>query len=598
MKSCIVLFIGFCLCLVACGSHQEYPEAMQQAIRCLETNPDSARFYLSSVDSILSEEPEETRMYHALLTLRAEDKLRIQQASDSVIKPIVAYYDKQGDPAKRLEAYYMLGRVYRTLGDSPRSLQAFQQAVEISHECDRPELSGRLYEQMSYLFAYQELYSEAIQAIKVSYRIYEKHGDARGGSVSLRNMARIFDRYQQPDSMAYYYQRAYETALEAQDSIATNLILNEYISAFMDHGMIDKGAALIHRLPQEIKSKNAIALYLQGMICLHAGQLGSASMYFRKSLQQKASLDVQCEVYQQLSALCEKQGETAQALCYERESSMLKDSIAKRTQTEAIYKIHTLYNYQQIEQEKKRLLLQNEHQQKLLYLSLSILLGLGILVCWSIRRFKQYRQNVAEQEKKLVDLRIELEREKDTEQEQKHEIQKNQIQIKELELLIEAARKERDEKIETCQHLQYQITQLEISNRHIQLNMDEKALARQEKELRKQEMRQAAIYLWFHEEKHWDHVPENAPQWEELRDLIKQCFPQFIPRLHTLYPKISEVELRVCFLLKLEVPLKAFPKIMNKGNASAISNLRTRLYKKFFNKDGSASDLDKFIADL
>ena len=75
MKSCIVLFIGFCLCLVACGSHQEYPEAMQQAIRCLETNPDSARFYLSSVDSILSEEPEETRMYHALLTLRAEDKL-------------------------------------------------------------------------------------------------------------------------------------------------------------------------------------------------------------------------------------------------------------------------------------------------------------------------------------------------------------------------------------------------------------------------------------------------------------------------------------------------------------------------------------------
>lgn len=95
-----------------------------------------------------------------------------------------------------------------------------------------------------------------------------------------------------------------------------------------------------------------------------------------------------------------------------------------------------------------------------------------------------------------------------------------------------------------------------------------------------------------------DHVPENAPQWEELRDLIKQCFPQFIPRLHTLYPKISEIELRTCFLLKLEVPLKAFPKVMNKGNASAISNLRTRLYKKFFNKDGSASDLDKFITDL
>lgn len=255
MKSCITLFI--CLCLSACGFQKEYPEAMRQAIRCLETDPDSALFYLSSVDSILSEESEETRMYHALLTLRAEDKLYIRQTSDSIILPIVSYYDKQGDPAKQLEAYYMLGRVYRTLGDSPRSLQAFQQAAEISHECDRPELSGRLYEQMSYLFAYQELYSEAIQAIKVSYRIYEKHGDARGVSVSLRNIARIFDKYQQIDSMAYYYQRAYNTALIAQDSIATNLILNEYISAFMDHGMIDKGAALIHKLPQEIKKQKS-----------------------------------------------------------------------------------------------------------------------------------------------------------------------------------------------------------------------------------------------------------------------------------------------------------------------------------------------------
>lgn len=596
MKKLITLFI--CLCLSACGFQKEYPEAMRQAIRCLETDPNSARFYLSSVDSILSEEPEETRMYHTLLTLRVEDKLYIRQTSDSIIKLIVAYYDKQGDPAKQLEAYYMLGRVYRTLGDSPRSLQAFRQAAEISHECDRPELSGRLHEQMSYLFAYQELYSEAIQAIKVSYRIYEKHGDIRGVSVSLRNIARIFDKYQQIDSMAYYYQRAYKTALIAQDSIATNLILNEYISAFMDHGMIDKGAALIHKLPQEIKDKNPIALYSQGKICLHAGQLDSASMYFRKSLQQKASWDVQREVYRQFASLSEKQGDLEQALCYERKSSQLKDSIARRTQTEAIYKIHTLYNYQQIEQEKDRLLLQNERQQKLLYLSLFILLGLGILVSRGIRRFKQYRQNVVEQEKKLADLRLELEREKDSEQEQKHEIQKNQAQIKELELLIEAVRKERDEKNETCQHLQYQITQLEISNRHIQLNMDEKVLARQEKELRKQEMCQAAIYLWFHEESHWDHVPENASQWEELRDLIKQCFPQFIPRLHTLYPKISEMELRACFLLKLEVPLKAFPKIMNKGNASAISNLRTRLYKKFFNKDGSASDLDKFIADL
>ena len=113
MKNCFALFIGFCLCLSACGLQKEYPEAMQQAIRCLDTNPDSARFYLASISSSIPEEPEETRMYHALLTLRAEDKLYVRQTSDSLIKSIVTYYNKQGDTAKRLEAYYMLGRIYR-----------------------------------------------------------------------------------------------------------------------------------------------------------------------------------------------------------------------------------------------------------------------------------------------------------------------------------------------------------------------------------------------------------------------------------------------------------------------------------------------------
>ncbi len=594
-----LLFLSVLFAGLSCQrAEKSYPSAMQRAISLLSARPDSALYYLSQLDSQMADEPEETRMYHALLTLRAEDKLYVRQTSDSLIKSIVIYYNKQGDATKRLEAYYMLGRIYRTIGNLPQSLQAFQQAAEISHKCDRPELSGRIYEQMSYLFAYQELYPEAIQAIKASHKIFQKHGDAKGVSISLRNIARIFDRYQQVDSMAYYYRRAYETALTTQDSIVTNLILNEYISAFIDHGVIDKGAALIHKLPQEIKDKNPIALYSQGMICLHAGQADSASMYFRKSLQQKASLYLQRDIYRQLSTLNEKQGEVAQALHYERTCAMLKDSIAAITQTEAVYKIHALYNYQKIKQEKDRLLLQNERQQKLLYLSLLTLLGIGILISWGIRRFKQYKQNVAQQKKELANLRVELEREKETEQKQEHELQKNQTKIEELELLIETARKERDEKTETCQQLQRQISQLEISNRHIRLNMDEKALARQEKELRKQEMRQSAIYLWFHEESHWNHIPESAPQWEELRNLIKDCFPQFIVRLHTLYPKISEMELRTCFLLKLEIPLKAFPKIMNKANASAISNLRTRLYKKLFNKEGTASELDEFIVDL
>lgn len=600
MKNCFALFIGFCLCLSACGLQKEYPEAMQQAIRCLDTNPDSARFYLASISSNIPEEPEETRMYHALLTLRAEDKLYVRQTSDSLIKSIVTYYNKQGDTAKRLEAYYMLGRIYRDLDEPLEALKAFQEAADLGKKTQQYDLLGRVYEQKMYVFSYQNLLAEASEMANKSYDYYCMQKDTIGITYALRNKARLYSKLNQKDSMEICYQKAVRIAFNAKDTLTAYSILRELAAILADLHRYDDSEKALAYIPEKSKKENAITLYNIARIHLYRQQEDSARYYLLKALQAKYNKNIylQKSIYQQLSSLSEKQGEVAQALRYERTCAMFKDSIAAITQTEAIYKIHALYNYQKIKQEKDRLLLQNEHQQKLLYLSLLILLGISILISWGIRRFKQYKQNVAQQKKELANLRVELEREKETEQKQEHELQKNQTKIEELELLIETARKERDEKTETCQQLQRQISQLEISNRHIRLNMDEKALARQEKELRKQEMRQSAIYLWFHEESHWEHIPEAAPQWEELRNLIKDCFPQFIVRLHTLYPKISEMELRTCFLLKLEIPLKAFPKIMNKASASAISNLRIRLYQKLFNKEGTASELDKFIADL
>lgn len=600
MKNCFALFIGFCLCLSACGLQKEYPEAMQQAIRCLDTNPDSARFYLASISSNIPEEPEETRMYHALLTLRAEDKLYVRQTSDSLIKSIVTYYNKQGDTAKRLEAYYMLGRIYRDLDEPLEALKAFQEAADLGKKTQQYDLLGRVYEQKMYVFSYQNLLAEASEMANKSYDYYCMQKDTIGITYALRNKARLYSKINQKDSMEICYQKAVRIAFNAKDTLTAYSILRELAAILADLHRYDDSEKALAYIPEKSKKENAITLYNIARIHLYRQQEDSARYYLLKALQAKYNKNIylQKSIYQQLSSLSEKQGEVAQALRYERTCAMFKDSIAAITQTEAIYKIHALYNYQKIKQEKDWLLLQNEHQQKLLYLSLLILLGIGILISWGIRWFKQYKQNVAQQKKELANLRVELEREKETEQKQEHELQKNQTKIEELELLIETARKERDEKTETCQQLQRQISQLEISNRHIRLNMDEKALARQEKELRKQEMRQSAIYLWFHEESHWEHIPEAAPQWEELRNLIKDCFPQFIVRLHTLYPKISEMELRTCFLLKLEIPLKAFPKIMNKASASAISNLRIRLYKKLFNKEGTASELDEFIADL
>lgn len=201
-------------------------------------------------------------------------------------------------------------------------------------------------------------------------------------AVAWKNKARIFDRYQRLDSMAYYYRLAYKTACASQDTFMANHLLNEYISAYMDHGMVEEGAALIHLLPEEIREKNPIGQYSLGMTYLRWEKPDSARLCFQNALRQihEDYFILRRDLYRLLSELAERQGDMRQALRYARESSALKDSIAERMRTEALQKIHSLYNYQHIEEENSRLAVKAAQTEKWVYRSVCVILVLTIYV--------------------------------------------------------------------------------------------------------------------------------------------------------------------------------------------------------------------------
>ena len=106
----------------------------------------------------------------------------------------------------------------------------------------------------------------------------------------------------------------------------------------------------------------------------------------------------------------------------------------------------------------------------------------------------------------------------------------------------------------------------------------------------------SGIYHTFHQ---WS---ENSAkitdeQWKELHTAIDLTYPRFTDRLLTLYPKLSEIELRICYLIKISLPLKTIAQMLNRSN-SAITNARIRMYRKLKGKDGKAEFFDQFIADL
>ena len=86
----------------------------------------------------------------------------------------------------------------------------------------------------------------------------------------------------------------------------------------------------------------------------------------------------------------------------------------------------------------------------------------------------------------------------------------------------------------------------------------------------------------------------NDEQWEELRLEIDVAFNDFTNRLLDIYPKLNDVELHVCYLLKLKVlPTDIAHIIVRQKNT--VSTIRERLYKKIHGEEGTAKQFDKFI---
>jgi len=114
----------------------------------------------------MNNEPESTQMYYRLLQIKANDKAYIPHTSDSIILPIVEYYEKKRGEGHLMEAYYYAGRVYRDLQDAPHALDYFQRAAQISSGSTDYRLISKIYAQIATLFDYQDIYDESLKMFK------------------------------------------------------------------------------------------------------------------------------------------------------------------------------------------------------------------------------------------------------------------------------------------------------------------------------------------------------------------------------------------------------------------------------------------------
>ena len=132
---------------------------------------DSAREALTLLNSIAPQVhtlPSSQQMRFHLLQAKAMNKGDSLFTTDSVMLNVVRYYDRHGNSNDRLLAHYLLGCVYRDLGEAPKAIECYQDAVDcadtLSSSCDFKTLSC-VYAQQAYVYKSQLLFSLETQGL-------------------------------------------------------------------------------------------------------------------------------------------------------------------------------------------------------------------------------------------------------------------------------------------------------------------------------------------------------------------------------------------------------------------------------------------------
>lgn len=564
------------IAMVGCSSREDYPQPMQQAERCIANCPDSALFYLSTFKDQIKNEPKETQMHYHLLTMQAEDKKHIPHTSDSLINAIVRFYKDYDDNDKLMEAYFYLGCTYRDMNDAPQAIKAFQEAIDISENTKQYTLLGQIYGQMGMLLAYQKLYHEALEAIGQSLSYYEFQKENSKIAFATRNIARMHDALENKDSALYYYKKSYNLILKSKDRKQIESILNELGCFYYSIGQIDTAKIILSKVIEQ-DSDTSNGLLNLGLIYQDKNQLDSAQYYFNKTIE-SGNIYKQRSAYKYIANIEARKNHYSLAFSYLSKSQELADSIATITQTEAVKKIQSLYNYQNLEQKNYLLTLKNKNYRNKFYLASLIFIFVTLIVVSIALYIRKKKQTIIERERRSRMLK-----ERQYTQSLLY-IDENNQKLKELENQLKIA--EKDNNILNKQLILSQKEILELSNR-------ENITIRSKREILETTFKQSKIYIHFHR---LEHKPSEE-DWKNLQNAIDTTYPPFTDRLYSLYPSLSLQELRICYLIKICLPNKKVADLLNR-TPSAITQTRKRLYKKIYGENGTGEELDRIILDL
>ena len=566
-------------------SNRKYEQTITRADNLMELSQDSARSALAILDSIrpdLSKMGKSTQMRYQLVYAKGMNKGYVDFTTDSLMKEIVDYYDNHGTCQQQMLAHYLLGCVYRDLGDSPASLSCYNDAVEkvdtTSSDCDY-KLLTRVYEQQGALFLSQSMPQNALSAYQKAEKYAWIAKDTLSAVLSYEHLGNIYEYMDNMNKVIEVYENAsrryrqygypVQAARALGGAIQALILTKQYAKAkkYMDVFEAESGYFQKDSCYSYINYSHYY--YLKGLYCLESHS-DSAKYWFTKCQEfAKTNNNKSFSAYAWYLYYIEHQQMDSVAK-YSEQAFAYNDSANLDMERDLMQKMQAIYDY-----DRWKNVAHNEEIKATranLTLLVSILVSVSVIII-GILTFLVYRK------KRKLEL-------------QEKEEQENLIrqQIYDTKQELELLRTVNDRKIaDVIKEKEQTINKLKEDLKDIRDKYSNSSLSDVDILLKESSIYKRIKYLELHPK---ETMREN--DWIELEETIEQLIPSFIPLLKN---RLNVIAYRICLLVKLEISTSSIAILLGLSS-SAISKYRKVMLEKLCGRSGKPKDFDEYIRQI
>lgn len=549
VKFAAVICSVFSLFITSCmPSHERDVEIQNELERIWalsDRNLDSAVMECKSLEGIVYTSSEYTRMKYDLLNIRLRYKCSIPISSADSIKKITSYMEKHGTGKDRMRAYYYMGGILEDLYDSPRAVEYTLKSLEYKdspQSCDSI-IAQKCYSLLSEIYRKQRNTQEAISMALAGLKLAEQTGMAK--CWYTMDVATSYNMAEEYEKGMEYYNKAYELLLTEKKQSSNLQLIAEMMHVYAhqeDFKKVNTLTAIIEGIPEH---KQLSSYYYAKGVISSAKDLpeDSTIMYFQKAVEVASDIRQKLPSLSYLIDIYNGKEDYRKSAIYAWQYKRGVQELHKMEQQEWTRSAKGMYEYQK-EMRREEILGRQILSMKLWGISMTCALvcAVSVIVTLYFRHKKNLLEANMDKEQKLSELQDAL-------------IAKNkEIEDREKELQI---LNQHSQKIE--EDLLRQRTQTKVLMRISRLNQAREDIGQVVQDLEKIALHGRSM---------------NDEEWKKLRDSVDAQFPTFATSVAENIPRMKEVLLRTCYLMKIGMSNQQIEILTNSAHQTVWNRVR------------------------